>query len=207
MERLQMENKNTRVPKQKRSIEKKEKIIEAAYEIFSRDGYFGTNTAQIAKEAGLSTGSVYAYFNDKKDILLECLYKYGDNLTQEIAEKIDALTVSGDIFETVRSVLLICAKYHSKRRPFHDDVMSLQFRDEDINQYFINIREKMSDAIVKHLEKSEYAFRNEREQTYLMFQMVSGIEDELAFNHSPGIDPDILVDECANSIISMLVKK
>ena len=202
-----MEMKNTRVPQQKRSIEKKERIVEAAYQIFSTVGYFNTNTAEIAKEAGLSTGSVYAYFTDKKDILLACLYKYGYDLTQDICEKIDALTVSGDIFETVRDILQLCTKYHNSCKQFHDDVMSLQFRDDDINQYFINIRKEMSAAIIKHLKKSEYVFRHEKEQTYLMFQLVSGIEDELAFNHSPDINPDILIDECANAIIFMLTKR
>ena len=33
-----------REPQQERSIEKKNKIIEAGYELFSETGYYGTNT-------------------------------------------------------------------------------------------------------------------------------------------------------------------
>ena len=44
-----------RTPQQKRSIDKKNRIIEAGYELFARDGYFNTNTAQIAKHAGAGT--------------------------------------------------------------------------------------------------------------------------------------------------------
>ena len=63
-----MDKEYVRVPQQKRSIEKKQRIIEAGYSMFIKKGYFDTNTAEIAREAGLSTGSVYAYFSDKKDI-------------------------------------------------------------------------------------------------------------------------------------------
>ncbi|MDE6302929.1 MAG: TetR/AcrR family transcriptional regulator [Clostridia bacterium] len=51
-----------REPKQERSIEKKNKIVQAGYELFSEVGYHSTNTAQIAKRAGVSTGIVYGYF-------------------------------------------------------------------------------------------------------------------------------------------------
>ena len=65
-----------REPNQERSIEKKNKIIEASYEIFSEAGYYGTNTTDIAKRAGVSTGIVYSYFKDKRDILLYVLNIY-----------------------------------------------------------------------------------------------------------------------------------
>ena len=62
-----------REPRQERAIEKKNKIIKAGYELFSEVGYYGTNTAEIAKRAGVSTGIVYGYFQDKRDILLSVL--------------------------------------------------------------------------------------------------------------------------------------
>ena len=62
--------KEIRQPIQQRSIDKKERIIKAAYELFSSEGYHGTITSDIAKKAGVSTGIVYGYFKDKRDILV-----------------------------------------------------------------------------------------------------------------------------------------
>ena len=67
-----------RQPQQERSTEKKNKIIQASYEVFSEVGYFGANTSEIAKRAGVSTGIVYSYFTDKRDILLYVLEIYLD---------------------------------------------------------------------------------------------------------------------------------
>ena len=69
-----------REPIQKRSIEKKEKIIKYGFDLICEKGYYNTNTAEIAKAAGVSTGIVYSYFNDKHDILLEGLKRYANGI-------------------------------------------------------------------------------------------------------------------------------
>lgn len=51
---------------------KRNKIIRAAVSEFSNKGYEKGNVSAIAKRAGVSKGSMYQYFNDKKDIYLYC---------------------------------------------------------------------------------------------------------------------------------------
>ena len=58
----------TRVPTQKRSIEKRQKIVKAGFDLFCEKGYYKTNTIEIARHAKVSTGTVYSYFKDKKEI-------------------------------------------------------------------------------------------------------------------------------------------
>ena len=45
-----MGNAEIRKPIQKRSIEKKKKIIHAGFELICQKGYYNTNTAEIAKD-------------------------------------------------------------------------------------------------------------------------------------------------------------
>lgn len=71
---------NIREPKQKRAIEKKDKIIKTGFELICKEGYHNINTALIASKAGVSTGILYQYFKDKYDILMLGLEKYGDNI-------------------------------------------------------------------------------------------------------------------------------
>ena len=61
-----------RKPKQVRSIETKKRIVEAGYVMFAEKGYFNTNTAEIAKKAGVSTGIVYGYTEiiDQDNVLI-----------------------------------------------------------------------------------------------------------------------------------------
>ena len=81
-----------REPRQERAIEKKNKIIKAGYELFSEVGYYGTNTAEIAKRAGVSTGIVYGYFQDKRDILLSVLEIYLEKVSAPLLKRLDGIT-------------------------------------------------------------------------------------------------------------------
>ncbi len=47
----------------------KKKTIEAAIKLFAKQGYHGTSTLQIAKEAGVSQATIFKYFKTKEDLL------------------------------------------------------------------------------------------------------------------------------------------
>ena len=47
----------------------KKKTIEAAIKLFAKQGYHGTSTLQIAKEADVSQATVFKYFKTKEDLL------------------------------------------------------------------------------------------------------------------------------------------
>lgn len=50
---------------------KRKAIVDAAREIFSRQGYEATTIAEIAATAGIAVGTVYLYFHNKREIYLD----------------------------------------------------------------------------------------------------------------------------------------
>lgn len=50
---------------------KRKAIVDAAREIFSRQGYETTTIAEIAAAAGIAVGTVYLYFRNKREIYLD----------------------------------------------------------------------------------------------------------------------------------------
>lgn len=202
-----MEKKNVRIPKQKRSIAKKEQIVDAAYRVFNRDGFFNSSTDSIAEEAGFSVGSIYSYYTDKKEILLACLNKFGKTIMEEICEEIRSLDANKNIEDTIYRAIMISIKSHSSQSHlYHDEVNSLKFRDKDVKGFFEVMQQTMIDAIANVLAAKGYAFYYTAEQSFLLFQLLDGIVDELAFNEKPNINHDILVRECVHLIASMLIK-
>ncbi|MBD3385092.1 TetR family transcriptional regulator [candidate division KSB1 bacterium] len=49
---------------------KREKILKAAIKIFARDGFFNAKVEDIARQAGVATGTTYLYFKNKDDLLI-----------------------------------------------------------------------------------------------------------------------------------------
>ena len=57
--------------------EKQEKILQAALELFARDGFKTTSTSKVAKLAGVSEGLIFRHFGNK-DGLLEAILLEGE---------------------------------------------------------------------------------------------------------------------------------
>src|SRR5690606_5590665 len=53
--------------------QKKELILESALELFAENGFHATSISQIAKQAGISKGLIYNYFESKNEILSEII--------------------------------------------------------------------------------------------------------------------------------------
>lgn len=59
-----------RVPQQARSREKRAEILKAAAALFAERGYAGTTSDDIAAAAGVSVGTFYNYFRNKRQALV-----------------------------------------------------------------------------------------------------------------------------------------
>jgi AcrR family transcriptional regulator len=65
-----------KLPKQARSGATVEAILEAAAQVFERQGYAAGTTNRIAKRAGVSIGSLYQYFPNKDAILVALVHRH-----------------------------------------------------------------------------------------------------------------------------------
>ena len=53
-----------------RDPEKPQQIIDAAIRVFARTGYYNSRVSDIAREAGIASGTIYLYFKTKEEILV-----------------------------------------------------------------------------------------------------------------------------------------
>jgi len=49
--------------------EKQEKILQAALELFAKEGFHATSTSKVAKHAGVSEGLIFRHFTNKEGLL------------------------------------------------------------------------------------------------------------------------------------------
>ena len=78
-----------------RDPDKPQQIIEAAIRVFARTGYYNSRVSDIAREAGIASGTIYLYFRTKEDILVtlfrEQMASFVAHLRREIAGEPDAV--------------------------------------------------------------------------------------------------------------------
>lgn len=79
-----------------RDPDKPQQILDAAVRVFARTGYYNSRVSDIAREAGIASGTIYLYFRTKDEILVrlfrECMAGFVSRLRREIAPQPDAVT-------------------------------------------------------------------------------------------------------------------
>ncbi len=88
------EKQNLEIRKQKEEL-----ILTTALELFSQYGYLGTSMQSISKEAGISKGNLYNYF-ESKEVLLEAILIQGLIQFTELLDSYPKELVSENDFET-----------------------------------------------------------------------------------------------------------
>ena len=64
--------------------ETKSRVLAAAYRLFSTKGFFATGTADIAREADVSEGSIFYHFGSKQKLLAELGIRHGRLLIEHM---------------------------------------------------------------------------------------------------------------------------
>jgi AcrR family transcriptional regulator len=84
----------------KLSDEKRLIILNAAAEIFAREGYHHASISDICKNAGISNGALYKYFNNKEDLFLSII-DYGIDLVKGLYRQFET---NGPVLSTLNAI-------------------------------------------------------------------------------------------------------
>lgn len=102
----------------KRNTDKYDQILAAAVKVFADRGFAQSTIAQIAQEAGVADGTIYLYFKNKDDILVqfyermtehvsECFYKAVDEGTSAIDKLYNLVRAHLDVFQSQASGAIV----------------------------------------------------------------------------------------------------
>ncbi len=145
----------TRIPKQQRSQETKKKIEQAAFQLFSKKGIHGTNTKEITEKAGVATGSFYAYFKNKKQLLLEILEDFLNRGYSVIWQDLGGYKVDALTRDNVKSIISNVFKAYDIAPLFLSQTHALRYSDPEINRIYERERHREVEQILKLLNSNQ----------------------------------------------------
>lgn len=199
-----MSNSDIREPKQKRSIEKKNRIIEAGQKLFYEKGYHNTNTAEIAKEAGVSTGIVYNYFNDKKDIFLEVVRRYSGSIMMPLYDKIATIREIQDMSMLLDQFVDILIKSHNLSKSAHEEMLSMSHSDEDVREFFTRFDIDTTNRFVEILSNMGIRPTNPREKVHIAIAMIENLCHEIVYHQHENMNYELMKKEVINAVVNMM---
>ena len=133
---------------------KKKKLLDASFKEFSLNNFNEASINKIIKEAGISRGSFYMYFEDKKDLYFYLLEQYGEILVNNM--KKDLIKNKGDLFKMFQDN--IKESYNS-------------FKNNNINFF----KKSLENITIMEESKRTFGFRDKR----LLKELIPNINLEL----------------------------
>ena len=193
-----------REPIQKRSIEKKEKIIESGFELICEKGYYNTNTAEIAKNAGVSTGIIYQYFKDKHDIFIEALKKFADNIFYPMLDIPSKSFDKNNLNEIVRKMIDNFIQNHKLSQSAHEEIMAMAHSDKDVAFYFHKREIEMTEKIYDLLVKNGFDSKNLMEKSHIAIGLIDNLCHEIVYHKHSELNYNVMTDICIETIVKLL---
>ena len=193
-----------RNPIQKRSIETKEKIINAGFDLICNNGYYNTNTSKIAKKAGVSTGIIYQYFKDKHDILMAGLDKYADSIFFPMINLLDIKFNKDDFSNIINKIIRQHISNHKLSKIAHEEIMAMIHSDKEIASYYYKREIDMTNKIAKMLEKNGFTISNINERAHLIIGIIDNLCHEIVYHKHNELDYNKMMDLAIESIIHLV---
>ncbi len=195
----------TRIPKQKRSIEKRNKIISTGFKLMCDKGYYNINTNDIAKAAEVSTGIIYQYFNDKKEIFIEGIKTYSDNIMFPILSVLKNNDVKIDNLEKLLDQMLdIFIKKHTLSKKAHEEMVAMSHLDQDIAEIFHKKEIDTTKVIIETLNENHITTENLFEKVHIIIGIVENYCHEIVYHHHQTMNYDIMKKEVIKIITNIL---
>jgi AcrR family transcriptional regulator len=72
-----------------RDIEKQKAVIEATIKVINEIGFASASISKIAKEAGVSVGTIYIYYKNKEDLVVSVYYDVKQEITNTLYQNMD----------------------------------------------------------------------------------------------------------------------
>ena len=169
------------------------------------NGYFNTSTPDIAKAAGVSTGIIYQYFKDKKDIFIEGVKNYAESIMFPMVDILENENIKIDNLDNViKSMINIFIKKHNISKKAHEELMAMSHLDEDISNIFKNSEIKMTEKIVKILENNDIKLNNPKEKIHIIVGIIDNFCHEIVYHKHSSINYEIMQSEVINAINNII---
>ncbi|TCZ72156.1 TetR/AcrR family transcriptional regulator [Paenibacillus albiflavus] len=176
--------------------------------LFSEKGYHQTNTKEIAAAAGVSTGSFYSYYKDKRAVFLDSLTIYFQALLERIETYLAEINFSSmDKHEFMREVIDSLIYSHQVFTEFHNELRVMYHSDPEVqalmDEQFDRGRRRTLEYLLMNPE--ELKVDHVEAAAIVVYEALNSVVDMLVFAPQ-NVDADQIKNELAKMLVNYLYK-
>lgn len=164
----------------KPEMQTRNRLLDAALNVFSKKGYHDTRLDEIVEEAGTSKGAVYLYFPNKEQLFLSLVDQFADLLERRVEE---AIAGQERGIERVRAALMAVVQTFGKyRRPAKILLVQAVGLGSIFEKKRLQVNERFARLIRLHLDEA------------------------VAMKHIPKCDTEVVAHAWMGAIYSVMIQ-
>jgi AcrR family transcriptional regulator len=113
------------------------RLIHTAAQMFNSVPYWETDSNQIAKAAGYSTGTFYRHFKDKREIFIAAYREFVAEEWRSVESRIEPGQSPGESIDNAADALI---EHHRRWRVFRGNLRALVTYDEELRELTHKLR-------------------------------------------------------------------
>jgi AcrR family transcriptional regulator len=169
--------------------------------LFAQKGYHGTNSKEIAKEAGVATGCFYAYFSNKKEVFMATLEIYLDQFNNITQTHIAKLTLKRtNIKRFFRELVQSFIDAHNVFTNLNGELTAMYYTDHDIQKMIAEFDKTSIGHIMEYLMnvRAELRVSNFEAAAKVVYYSFQSVVDQIVFSENE--NPTMLIDELVDMV-------
>ena len=192
-----------RQPRQQRAKATVEAVLDAVVCVLKKHGVEGVTTNRIAAAAGVSIGSVYQYFPDKRAIFTALHDRHVDEISRLIDERLVSYAAA-PIGDFVRALIEALVEAHAADPEFHE-LMTTTVPHGVEGARALDVR--LRGVFKLALTSRAWPKRDGRDLNRMLFvlpNMVEALSHGAAYRRPPGLSVTAAKDEAVRAVLAYL---
>lgn len=137
----------SRMPKQDRSRETRQRLLETTLRVVSERGLHSMTIGQVAEEAGVSRGAAQHHFPTRESLIKEVLTFFFEQRRDSLTSSLDALHEEKGEIETLDMIRLVIAFFNDSSYSAAVHVWSAAANDPKVREIVLPAEELISRSV------------------------------------------------------------
>lgn len=171
--------------------EKRQAILQAAYEVFCETGFHDTAILAIAQRAGIGKGTVYEYFPSKRVLFTESIVWHTENRLKDLSKTVKAQQC-----------------FAKKLDAFFATYKELVKESFASAVTFMDLTEETDLAEVNHADLCTYIHDARKRIADILYEvLVRGVQEQIILDKNLSLAADLLVEMMLRVSVRGLIEK
>jgi len=193
-------------PRQRRSQQTVDAILEAAARVFAERGHAGGTTNHIAATAGVSVGSLYEYFPNKDAILVALVERQMDEMAAGVLAHLRAERTGQDgARPLIRHFVVAMLEAHERETDLYHVVFSEAPHPAELHACVLQMEETLAHALeAQLLQCQELSLNDSDTPAHLVVQTTEALTHRFVHHGIHDLTRTAFVDEVVTLLCGYL---